>query len=227
MNTTPGFVEADVQVLPLLGRSVLQLTIVDNSGNDIKLDPVSNTVTMSVYQNPDDMIASPPIAPLAVVSLVTNPGISIDLPETLGSIEVEFSAAQAKLFSPQWLYTFVLIVTDTITGQVILSRSGNIQPVLESLSQAFEITTPSTTVALYTTVLNTLSLSGVQGGAGFLDGITTTTQGVGCVVQFDDPTTGTPAQWILEVSQHVSDVTHQRGLDWNTASNPKVWRKIM
>jgi hypothetical protein len=226
MSTTiAGGTQAEVQTMPVAGRSVMQLTITDGSGNDIKLDPVANTISLSVYQNQDDPLAS--VSPLFTVSLATTPGITIDSPSSSGSIEIEISAAQAKLLFPQWLYTGILTVTDVISTQIIQTRTFFIEPVLTSLAQAFEITTPANTVALYTNVLNTLVLQGPQGGVGYLDGITTATQPVGCIVQYNDPASGQPRQWILEVSTHATDAGHQRPLDYNGVTNTKVWRKIM
>lgn len=226
ISNPAGNILTETVSLPLLGRSVMQFLLVDNSGTPVRVDPVGNTITFAIYQNPDDMRAVPPIPPIATVTLATVPGVTIDSPSTSGSIEVELSPAQALLLSQQWLYTFVITIVDVVSGQTILSRSGYLLPILSSIAQAYEITTTSSIVALFTTSINTLVLAGPQGGAGYLDGLTTVTQAVNCVVQYNDGN-GQPRQWILEISTAASDAGHQRPLDYNGVTNTKVWRKIM
>ena len=110
-------------------------------------------------------------------------------------------------------------------GSEVLINSGKLVPV--AFPSSFNYTPIPNMPLLSTRFVNSLSLTDLEGGDGYLDGIVTLTQTVGCIIEFLD-TNNQPQQWILEAGTTATTAgEYQRGLDYATTTNEKVWRRIM
>lgn len=214
MNPLPGNLTADVISVPLLGRSQIELLLVDSDGVPLALDTAA--LQFQIQRNSDD---GTPLLSYAVGS-----SIQILLPTSAGNVLVTFAPADVVNFlTPLWLFTYILTVTDVPSGQVILSRTGYLACVNSSLNQSFTITSTMPQL-LSTSFVNVRQLSGLSGGAGYLDGIATVSQPVGCIVNWID-SNGQQESWILETSTVATGVGFQRPLDYSV-TNTKVWRSL-
>ena len=85
---------------------------------------------------------------------------------------------------------------------------------------------PEVVMSLSTTFKNTQILSGETGGSGYLDGIPTTVQPVGCMIEFYVDENTPPSTWVLRDSTAatVAGATC-RPTDYNGSTNAKVWFK--
>ncbi len=97
---------------------------------------------------------------------------------------------------------------------VLLAQSFHLLPVEQFINATF------TMPALSTRFENTVTLLGETGGSGYLDGVSTTNQPVGCVVKF--VVDGVQSEYILEVYTDQSGAGFVTPLD----SSTKIWRKI-
>jgi hypothetical protein len=80
---------------------------------------------------------------------------------------------------------------------------------------------------LSTATINTRTLLGEAGGAGYLDGIATVGQATGCVVQMFISSSVPPQQWILLASTENDSLGAVcRPLDYSD-SNRKAWFRIL
>jgi hypothetical protein len=113
-----------------------------------------------------------------------------------------------------------------VSLDIILSNTGRLLPSLEPLSATYASSgEPSGFLSI--AVVNVRQLLGEDGGTGYLDGITTVGQTVGCIVEYIHPTTGQIMGWVLETSTQATIAgQYRRPLDYNASTNTKVWRSL-
>lgn len=213
---TPGNLAPTILAFPLRGKAAFTLNVVDEDGAAFTLDP-AYAYALSVH-------ASPTTA-AALMTLAVGSGLTLGSPYSAGGINVAFSAPQVALLSAQKLYSFLLTVTN-VSLDIILSNTGRLLPSLEPLSASYA-TGGSGTSTLSILYVNVQSLLGETGGSGYLDGIATVNQQVGCIVEYIDPTSGQLKGWILEAYAYAPAAgSFVRPTDYNAVTNIKTWRSL-
>ena len=213
-----GNLAPTVLELPMKGQPVMLVTVADSAGIPVNLD--GRSVNFKIYTSPTESTH--------LVERTTVDGITKLLPYSLGQLQIELTSLQKDSMSPQALYYFALTVTDDISSQIVATIAGHVLPV-SVMGMAVAGVTGAATSPLSVSLVNVVVLQGEAGGVGYLDGIVTVSQPVGCVVQFVNPqNAGAQEQWILETSTAATDPgARRRPLDYNASTNTKVWRRIL
>jgi hypothetical protein len=153
---------------------------------------------------------------------ISNGRVQITDPNN-GTVFVELDAGAIALLSAQRTFNILARVLDQ-DNTVLYTNSATLLPANKYIAQSFPMA-----ALLSTRFMNTPTLAGVSGGVGHLNGLATLTQPVGCAVQFfygGNP----PEVWVLETwtsaAQNTASGAYQQPLDFNSSSNPKVWRKV-
>lgn len=209
-----GILDSQTIRLPLKGRAAMVLQLQDING-----DPVDLTeVTLAAYVLDD---ASEDIAD-ALIGLTGTSGLSILNADT-AQVLVDCSA-EVSLLSAQRLYWFFIRVTDTASGQVTYEAG---YPLL-CLNDYINSLTPVILAGgiVYSTLyVNTPALAGPVGGSGYLDGVDTTGQPLGCVVTFS-PAGGPPQEWQLVAFTSQSGNGYLKPLNFDGVTNNKIWQRL-
>lgn len=198
--------------IPLVGRASFVAEIVDDAGAPFDLTN-DHKIIGYVLQRQSDALSS------ALITLTSDDGDIVALNDE-GNIFIALSTADVALLSSQALYYLVVTVVDAVaptTVECVNSWLAICQHLTDSVSQP-----EFPTVILSTSFLNTLQLAGESGGTGYLDGLATVAQPVGCYVTFT-PTGEQPQEWelVASTSATVAGAT-RRPLDY-AADNQKVW----
>lgn len=204
---SPSAIVIDTIQIPVVGRPVVTISLASQVGEKIDfyiLQNAGDALTAALLHKDNDAIGG-----------VTR--------ESDTEVSLELSGAEAGTLSPQTLYSVVVQVANA-EDVVYTQGMGYLLPVVVLTASIFTTTTGSSAF-LSTRSVNTRTLSGVAGGAGYLDGITTLGQARNCVVQF--LVDGDVQQWILEASTAATGPGRQRGLDYAAGTNEAVWRRIL
>ncbi len=121
---------------------------------------------------------------------------------------------RAKLSSSRVYHLHIHLIDFDDQTSILLAQSFHLLPVDQFINATF------TMPALSTRFENTVTLLGETGGSGYLDGVSTTNQPVGCVVKF--VVAGVQSEYILETLTDQSGEGFVAPLD----SETKIWRKI-
>lgn len=211
-----GSTEITTLVVLLRGGAQIQLALLDDNGAVVDLT-LAAALALDVYES--DGAADP------LFSSSLEDDITIADPATEGVALIDFPPEKVALVNSQQLYTWQLTASD-VDGNVLYAASGKLIPTYQKSGTSFAVTGNAVGTVLSTRFVNTLSLLGEAGGAGYLDGLVTVAQPVPCVVQFIDTTTGAPQEWTLETSTDATDAgAKRRPLDYHAVTNTKVWRK--
>jgi hypothetical protein len=199
--------------VPLLGRCSIIFTVVDENGNPFVIVEGANDVQLDVYRFATDT--------LPLFTLTSGAGITV-LSENRLLIDFGVNGAQFSAFA---MFTALLTVTNTVTSVVIFEKTYAILPVRTGITVTLDTTDMAALLSL--AFLNTRTLTGSVGGVGYLDGIATLTQPVGCVVQFYIDQNQPPQTWRLKAGTDaaVADAV-VRPVDYNAGTNAKVWVRI-
>lgn len=199
--------------LPLIARTSFVAEIVDESGAPFDLTN-DHKVHAYILRNQTDALAS------ALVSLTSEDGEIVVLNDP-GHVFVALSSNEAALLSPQAMFYLVITVVDAVTPTTIECVNAwhvICQYLADSVSQPV-----FPTVILSTSFLNTLQLAGEAGGDGYLDGLATLAQPVGCYVTFT-PSGEQPQEWELVASTAATVAgSTRRPLGYAAGTNEKVW----
>lgn len=199
-------------ILALRGRLSLLVALLDEAGVARSVDS-SLKIKATFRDDPDGTPFLTKESAAGEIILTAEDGVIL--------IDFADEAERADNFSSQRLayLTVELLQEDDDTG--VSADSFLVIPA----NQAFVLTYPMSAF-LSIKFINTLDLDGETGGAGYLDGLVTLGQAVGCVVQFktdDNP----PEQWRLDAGTEANVAgSVVRGLDYSNA-NQKYWRRIV
>lgn len=213
-----GNLSLSVVEIPLKGRTAYHLTLTDSSGTVISLD--DRTVVVYLLKNADDALAA---AVLTKTSAVSGE-VTILSPSSSGRILVNYTSGNAALLSTQRIYTVMATVEDPTDGIVHVQTFLGV-PMQVTSGQQFDGADSATNAALSTRFVNLMALSGVVGGSGYLNGVSTVSETAGVIVKFF--VSSEPQEWLLFAGTTASDgVSYQRPTDYNASTNAKVWKRI-
>lgn len=213
-NITPSVIE-----FPLFGRPAIIAVLKDSTGTAIELDD-DFYIVASIFRNSDD--------DTPVLSKTTEDGGVLVL-ETLGYIYIPFAALDIVdvdgnvILSSQWVYDLRVSIfnvsDDSIQHVNVFSLLPVNNPQLWSLPTVVNM-------SLSIKFVNTPSIVDYVGGSGYLDGLATINQTVGCWITFTRAG-AQPEEWELIVwtdsSMNTSSGIYQQPTDFNASTNAKVW----
>lgn len=208
-NLSPTVIE-----LPLVGKVAISLILRDEDGAAFLLD-VTQSHNFQISLNPNGA---------ALITRTEDDGITLLEPYANGEVYIVLTAEEAALLSAQQLYSFLYVVRDD-ENNVVLSNAGHVLPLLSPVANVHQAVGEGGPGALLSTVtVNQLDLSGLEGGAGYLDGVATVGQPVPCIVNF--LLNGQLNAWVLEAGDETGD-GYVRPLDYNAVTNIKRWRQVL
>lgn len=209
-----GLISPRTVTLSLFGRGFFTAGFVGSNGEAYPL--TGGVATVGIYASPSA------VTPL--VELTTSGG-QVTALNTAGQIAVRLTDVQAATLSAGRLYHLQIFLS--VDGTLALATALNtfdLIPINQAINWniAGEIT-----MALSTSFLNTQILLGQVGGVGYLNGISTIVQPVGCMIQFYLDPSQPPQQWVLRAGTDaaVTDAV-VRPLDYHVSTNAKVWLRI-
>lgn len=208
-NITPSVVE-----FPLVGRPGVILQLLNSSRVPVN---ITNAVTIvaDIFRN---------IGDVALISKASASAQILVL-EGYGYIYIPLDSTDVAKLSPQWLYDIIVKLLNSDDNTII--EQVNAFKLLPVNTPQLWTKPTEIFMALSTIFINTLSLLGETGGTGYLNGVATVNQTIGCVVQFRIAGEQ-PQQWQLMSGTNAAEPGEIcRPIDYNATTNAKYWQKIL
>ena len=133
-------------------------------------------------------------------------------------IYIRLDDADRALLNPSRVYHLYVNVLDIDTQGILSIDSFHLLPIEQFINA--QLVMP----ILSTRFVNSQQLAGAIGGPGYLDGLPTLTQPVGCQISF--VVDGVRNIYILEVWTDQGGEGFVEPSDFDPTSNPKIWRQI-
>ena len=192
----------------LLGRSAVSLPLVRADGEPFQISVEHTEIKLKISLHPD-------LAPIA--TLLRSTGDILVANGGQGILYVEFTPAAIALLNNYRLFHGLVEVYDIDETTLVFAGAYTLLPSNKYITEAYPVS-----ALLSTRFMNTLGLLGDDGGAGYLDGIATVDQPVGCQISY--VLNGEEQKRILEVKTDQAGAGFTNPLDFNAGSNNKVWR---
>lgn len=189
--------------LPLVGRVGALVTLEQDIIGDL-------TIQLAINKQATDAVP--------LIAKTSDDG-GVLATDSFGQIFFELTNEEKALLNTQRIYHLrVDLLNDAL--DVVFSQAFYLHPTVAAFSELYTMS-----ALLSTRFVNTPNLLGEVGGAGYLDGVVTLAQPVGCIVRFK-PSGGPPEEWKLTAGTEATEAgVTRRPLDYSV-ENQKYWLRI-